>query len=100
MSTGLDDLLNKVLMVTVEIRPDIFVNILEACFKEGIFVTHWKKKQKLVLLPTPNKLPRDPALYSRNSLLDRIGRTMERVIWNRLLSNWTAGEGFNVHTLW
>ena len=52
--------------------------------KEKTFPEVWKK-QKLDLLPKPNKRHGDPSSYRPICLLDTAGKIFERIIYNRLL---------------
>ena len=81
---GLDAVPNRALKLAVKTRPDWFISVFETCMIEGVFPDRWKR-QKLVLLPKPNKHPGHPSSYRPICLIDTAGKMLERVIYNRLL---------------
>lgn len=53
-------------------------------YKEGAFPAQWKR-QKLVLLLKPQKPPGVHASYRHIYLLDPTGKTLQNLIYNKLL---------------
>lgn len=82
---GPDGIPNKAVKAAVRKRPDIFIATMQKCLEEGIFPNQWKL-QHLVLLPKGNKPPGDPSSYRPICLLDTMGKILERIIYNRLLT--------------
>jgi hypothetical protein len=58
--------------------------IFTACFRLGYFPQQWKKA-RIICLPKPGKPPRIIGSYRPISLLDSIGKLMERIILPHLL---------------
>jgi hypothetical protein len=58
--------------------------IFTACFRLGYFPQQWKKA-KIICLPKPGKPPRIIESYRPISLLDSIGKLLERIILPHLL---------------
>lgn len=81
---GLDGIPNKALKIALRNNPQVFADAFNTCLRKGEFPEEWKK-QKLVLIPKPNKRLGDPSSYRPICLLDTIGKVLERVIYNRLL---------------
>ena len=81
---GLDSISNKALKAAVKIAPNMFAEAFTTCLKEGAFPTQWKK-QKLILVPKPNKPLGEASSYRPICLLNNTGKLFERVIYNRLI---------------
>lgn len=82
---GPDGIPNKALKAAIRKRPDIFHETIQRCLSEGVFPEQWKVQQ-LVLLPKGKKPPGEPSSYRPICLLDTMGKILERVIYNRLLT--------------
>lgn len=78
---GLDAVPNRALKLAVKTRPDWLISVFETCMIEGVFPDRWKR-QKIVLLPKPNKYPGHPSSYRPICLIDTAGEMLERVIYN------------------
>lgn len=64
-------------------RPDLVLEYMNRCLREGRFPSRWKKG-RLVLIPKPGKPPGTPGSYRPICLLDRLGKILERLILQRL----------------
>ena len=82
---GPDGIPNRALKAAIRLRPDMFARVFHRCFVEGVFPRRWKE-QKLVLIPKPGKPPGEPSSYRPICLLDTMGKILERIIYNRLLT--------------
>lgn len=80
---GPDGIPNIALKTAIKARPDIFIEMYNACITEGVFPGPWKK-QRLVLLPKGKRPPDDPSSYRPLCMLDTIGKILERIVYNRL----------------
>ncbi|XP_062713362.1 uncharacterized protein LOC134290278 [Aedes albopictus] len=87
---GPDGIPNVALKAAIYENPDMFRSTIQHCIEEGSFPDIWKR-QKLVLLPKPGKLPGDPSAYRPICLLDTVGKLLERVVLNRL-TKYTESE--------
>lgn len=87
---GPDGVPNVALKTLVKKYPDVFRRVYQSCMERSHFPTCWKR-QKLVLIPKPGKSLNDPSSYRPIGLLDGLGKLLERIIQNRLLS-YTEGE--------
>ena len=87
---GPDEVPNKALKTAIKSNPSLFTEVMQTCLEEGVFPKDWKR-QKLVLLPKPGKPPGDPSAYRPICLLDTIGKVLERIVQNRLITI-TEGE--------
>lgn len=87
---GPDGIPNVALKAAIYENPDMFRSTIQHCIQEGSFPDIWKR-QKLVLLPKPGKLPGDPSAYRPICLLDTVGKLLERVVLNRL-TKYTESE--------
>ena len=81
---GLDSIPNKAPKTAVKRAPNMFAEAFTTCLKEGVFPTQWKK-QKLILVPKPNKPLGEASSYRPICLLNNTGKLFERVIYNRLI---------------
>ena len=80
---GPDGIPNKVLKLAMEKFPEIFLQVFNQCLQEGVFPKAWRK-QWLVLIPKAGKPPGLPSSYRPICLLDTIGKTLEKIVCNRL----------------
>lgn len=74
---------NIALKSAVAARPDMFINMYNACLRQGVFPSRWKQ-QRLVLLPKGKKPPDDPSSFRPLCMLDSEGKNMERIVADRL----------------
>lgn len=82
-SPGLDNIPGDILKTVVEIWPQQLLETFNACLSKGEFPTPWKR-QRLVLIPKPNKPPDDPSSYRPLSILDVIGKLLEKLLLARM----------------
>uniref|UniRef100_A0ABD2WR42 Reverse transcriptase domain-containing protein n=1 Tax=Trichogramma kaykai TaxID=54128 RepID=A0ABD2WR42_9HYME len=80
---GPDGVPNTALKIAVATRPDIFLRVFTACMRSGVFPRCWKR-QRLVLLPKPDKPPDKPTSFRPICMLDAVGKMLERIICDRL----------------
>jgi len=80
---GPDGIPNMALKTAIKLRPDLFLEVYNACLKEGVFPGRWKQ-QRLVLLPKGKKPPDEPSSYRPICLLDTAGKVLERIVCDRL----------------
>jgi len=80
---GMDGIPNIALKTAIRLAPAIFLDMYNACLKEGIFPDKWKW-QRLVLLPKGKKPPDEPSSYRPLCMLDTAGKIFERIIHNRI----------------
>lgn len=93
---GPDNIPNVAFKAAIRARPDLFVDIYNACLEEGTFPKRWKV-QHLVLLPKGQKPPEEPSSYRPICMLDTAGKTLERIICNRLEEAVDKGGGLALH---
>lgn len=79
---GLDGIPNVALKSAVIARPDVFVDMYNACLSESVFPDRWKL-QRLVLIPKGKKPPNEPSSYRPLCMLDTAGKLLERIICDR-----------------
>ena len=91
---GPDGIPNKALKLALMDKPQIFANVFNICLRNGEFPEVWKK-QKLVLIPKPNKQLGEPSSYRPICLLDTLGKVLERIIYNRLLPAVESANGLS-----
>ena len=89
-TSGSKEILNRALKTAIRLRPDMFVKVFHKCFVEVVFPRRWTK-QKLVLIPKPDKPPGKSSSYRPVCLLDTMVKILERIIYNRLLMCAEAG---------
>lgn len=65
--------------------PDKVLQLLERCRAEGEFPKAWKEARLVILLKKPDKDQTDRRSYRPICLLPVLGKTLERVMVNRLL---------------
>lgn len=82
-SPGPDRIPNIALKTAIVSKPDMFLDIYNACLREGVFPDPWKR-QRLVLLPKGKKPPDEPSSYRPLCMLDSVGKIFERIIYDRL----------------
>lgn len=80
---GPDGVPDRIIKLIAEHRPEFFVGVFNACFRDGVFPTLWKKA-KLVLLQKGNKPLDQPSSYRPICLLNTCGKFLERLVKNRL----------------
>ncbi|CAB0029831.1 unnamed protein product [Trichogramma brassicae] len=80
---GPDGIPNSALKIAIAARPDIFLRVYTMCLETGVFRSEWKR-QRLVLLPKPGKPPDEPSSYRPLSMLDTVGKILERILCDRL----------------
>ncbi|CAB0029772.1 unnamed protein product [Trichogramma brassicae] len=80
---GPDGVPSMALKLAVVTRPDIFLRVYTMCLETGVFPSGWKR-QRLVLLPKPDKPPDEPSSYRPLCMLDTAGKILERNICDRL----------------
>ena len=80
---GPDGVPNVALKTAIRRRPELFLEVYNACLRKGVFPTLWKQ-QRLVLLPKGNKPPNDPSSYRPICLLHTVGKVLESIICYRL----------------
>ncbi|CAB0030692.1 unnamed protein product [Trichogramma brassicae] len=80
---GPDGVPNKVLKLAMQARPELFLDVYNACLTEGVFPACWKM-QRLVLLPKGDKPPEEPSSYRPLCMLNTAGKILERIICNRI----------------
>lgn len=80
---GMDGIPNVALKEAIKAAPSLFLEVYDACFKEGIFPKKWKR-QRLVLLPKGKKPPDDPSAYRPLCMLDTAGKILEGIIHRRI----------------
>ena len=71
-------------------------HLFTACLYTGYFPRAWKIA-RLCMIPKPNKDPRHPKNYRPISLLSTLGKTLERVIKNRIYPHLENTNFFNPH---
>ena len=82
-ATGTDMINNKCLK-KLPIKAIIYLNfIFNGCFKIGYFPTHWKQAN-IISIPKAGKDKSLPESYRPISLLSSIGKTLEKLIANRI----------------
>lgn len=80
---GLDNIPNVAFKTAVKAAPEMFLDMYNTCFAEGVFPERWRR-QRLVLLPKGDKPPDDPSSYRPLCMLDTAGKILERFIFNRI----------------
>lgn len=80
---GLDGIPNRVLKIALRHNTAPFTDLYTKCLLEGIFPKIWKR-QRLVLIPKPNKPPGEPSSYRPLCMIDTLGKVLERIICERL----------------
>ena len=93
-SPGLDGVPNVAIKVAIRSRSDLFLEVYNACLREGNFPRRWKLQQ-LILLPKGNKPPSDPSAYRPICLLDTAGKVLERIICNRIEAYTEGPQGLS-----
>ena len=68
--------------------------LYNACLALGYFPKAWKIA-KLTMIPKPNKNHADPKNYRPISLLSTLGKTLERLVKNRIYPHLEANHFFN-----
>lgn len=82
-SPGPDGIPNIALKTAILRRPEMFLDMYNACMGSGVFPDRWKR-QRLVLLPKGKKPPDEPSSYRPLCMLDSAGKILERIIYDRL----------------
>lgn len=81
---GPDHVPNEMIRLAANRFPDLFLSVFNACLTEGSFPNRWKMA-RLVLLHKGQDKPIDvPSSYRPISLLDGVGKLLERLILTRL----------------
>ncbi|CAB0037371.1 unnamed protein product [Trichogramma brassicae] len=84
IAPGPDGVPNSAIKIAIAMHPDIFLQVYTGCLRTGVFPACWKR-QRLVLLPKPGKLPEEPSSYKPLCMLDTAGKILERIICDRLM---------------
>lgn len=88
---GPDGIPGSAVKAAVNIIPEAFVNVFSASLRSGVFPHRWKR-QWLVLVPKPGKASYDhPSSFRPICLLDVVGKMLERVVFDRILTAVEAG---------
>lgn len=87
---GPDGIPNEVLKALIMKFPEKFRETLQQCMDDCYFPDLWKK-QKLVLIPKPSKMPGEPTAFRPLCLLDTLGKLLEAIIMKRLVT-YSEGE--------
>ena len=74
---GIDGVPNEILEEVIAAYPEILLEALDSCLREGRFFVYWKK-QRLVLLRKGNKPLEDASSYRPICLLDTMGKLLEK----------------------
>lgn len=69
--------------------PTMLLQLFERCRIEGEFPARWKLARLVILLKAPDKDRTDRRSYRPICLLSVLGKTLERIMVNRLLQNET-----------
>ncbi len=93
---GPDEIPNKALKTAIACNPSLFARVMQACLEEGTFPNGWKR-QRLVLLPKPGKLPGDSSAKRSLCMLDTAGKVLERITLNRLETTTEGARGLSEH---
>jgi len=80
---GPDGIPNKVLKIAIKANTKEYVVKYNACLTEGVFPSHWKT-QRLVFIPKGEKPAEEPSSYRPLSMLDTVGKILEKIIHSRL----------------
>nr|BAC57910.1 reverse transcriptase [Anopheles gambiae] len=80
---GPDGIPNEALKVGMLTATDAFCRVYQGCLENAKFPDEWKR-QRLVLIPKPNKPPGEPGSVRPICLLDGAGKGLERIIVQRL----------------
>jgi len=80
---GPDEILNRVFKIAIKANTKEYVVMYNACLTEGVFPSHWKT-QRLVFIPKGEKPAEEPSSYRPLSMLDTVGKILERIIHSPL----------------
>lgn len=81
---GDDGLSNEIVREAVKLDPELFLFVFNACLREGVFPSIWKKGIVKFLLKGIDKERSNPRSYRPISLLPVIGKLLERLIVYKL----------------
>ncbi len=80
---GLDCIPNVALKLAIDAKPELFLDMYNACMMEGVFPQQWKQ-QRLALIPKGRKPPGDPSSQRPLCMLNSDGKIFERIVVGRL----------------
>lgn len=84
-SPGPDGIPNEVLKLVYQFRPNLLLDMFNACIAQGIFSKIWKVG-RLVLVSKKNADPEASSGYRPLCMLDTAGKLLEKLLKTRLLS--------------
>ncbi|CAB0043767.1 unnamed protein product [Trichogramma brassicae] len=93
---GPDGVPNRALKLAIALHPEAFLRVYSACLSGGVFPSPWMR-QRLVLLPKPDRPPDAPSSYRPLCMLDTAGKILERIICRRLEVYTEAPGGLSEH---
>lgn len=80
---GLDVIPDTIVKAVSIGKPEILLDLFNACLREGVSPIKWKQA-KLVLLKKGQKFLEQPSSYKPICLLDTVGQFFERILKSRL----------------
>lgn len=87
---GLDGITASILRICIVSNSAFFTDCFNKCFKEGVFPSEWKRA-RLVLLRKPGRLDESPSSFRPICLLSDLGKLLERIIFNRIVTHLESG---------
>lgn len=91
---GPDGIPTEVLRVIAKERPNVLLNMYNACLLEGVFPKIWKKQQ-LTLISKGKGNPERAEAYRPLCMLDTAGKLLERMIKPRLAAAVNNARGLS-----
>lgn len=83
---GPDGVVNEVLTAVARLNPAPLLRTLNACLKNATFLSDWNRARIILLHKGPSKPVTVPSSFRPISLLDGMGKLLERMLLNRLAS--------------
>lgn len=81
---GPDLVPNEVVTQAIKARPALFLELFNRCLCTGMFPGRWKAASLVLLPKNANKPPDEPSSYRPLSLLDGMGKVLERMMLTRI----------------
>lgn len=83
-ASGPDGIPNEVLAVVAKVRPQTLLAAFNVCLRQATFPAAWKEARLVLLHKGQGKPTDDPASFRPLSMLNTAGKTLERLILNRI----------------
>lgn len=84
---GLDGITSEMVRRIWYAIPDAIVGLFNRCLADGVFPTRWKEASLVIILKSPDKDPTEVRSYRPICLLNVLGKTMERLMVERLVQS-------------